>query len=513
MGVSKLFKEKRLVELIAFLGWSIVFGIIYAQSPLFTSNQNRYFLEGLAHAGYGTLNNDWLVNTIDALPLFSLLVQVTYLVCQGGILYYFYYAILMGVYMVSIISIVDNLFQIRQSRNHHLIFITLFLGLHSAALHYIFSRVLGTGQPFLLEGGVASQRLLGQVLQPSVFGVFLVLSISLFLSGRHFLSLISLAIAVSFHSVYLLTAAFLVIGYMLLIFQDKKTLKDPIFFGVMALLLVMPVLIYTYYIFKPTSPEIAQEVNQILFDFRNPQHADISSWLDWTVAVQSVLVLAALFVVRKKHIFKIFGIVLLGILVLTFFQLITKSDTLALLYPWRMSVVLVPVSASILLAYFVKRIFNRLIKSPSKYDLWVNLSCITVLTILLCIGATRFQIETARRQAETARPIMEYVFNNKNLNDVYLVPVKMEDFRLAAGAPIYVDYKSIPYRDLDVQEWYRRFKLANLFFQREKCDVLTQVYQEGVTKVIIPVNFATKCDGLSEIYKDQYYSLYALTKE
>ena len=143
----------------------------------------------------------------------------------------------------------------------------------------------------------------------------------------------------------------------------------------------------------------------------------------------------------------------------------------------------------------------------------MSFSCTIVLTVLLFIGVTRFQIETARRQADTARPMFEYVFQHKSLNEVYLVPVKMEDFRLAAAAPIYVDYKSIPYRDVDVQEWYRRFKLANLFFQREKCDVLPQVYQEGVTHVIIPSGFTTQCPGLLKIYEDQNYILYMLTPQ
>src|SRR3972149_217228 len=43
----------------AFLLWTIVFALAYAQSPLYTSNQNQYFLHGLARAGVGYLNQDW----------------------------------------------------------------------------------------------------------------------------------------------------------------------------------------------------------------------------------------------------------------------------------------------------------------------------------------------------------------------------------------------------------------------------------------------------------------------
>ena len=45
------------------LAWSLAFALSYAQSPLYTSNQNQYFLHGLARAGFGFLRDDWLVHT------------------------------------------------------------------------------------------------------------------------------------------------------------------------------------------------------------------------------------------------------------------------------------------------------------------------------------------------------------------------------------------------------------------------------------------------------------------
>ncbi|MCK4727086.1 MAG: hypothetical protein KAT29_14840, partial [Anaerolineales bacterium] len=63
------------IAIIDFIAWTFVFTLVYAQSPLFTSNQNQYFLHGLANAGYGLLNEDWLANTLDPTPVFSLLVE------------------------------------------------------------------------------------------------------------------------------------------------------------------------------------------------------------------------------------------------------------------------------------------------------------------------------------------------------------------------------------------------------------------------------------------------------
>ena len=299
MTLRNLYKNKWLTGLLGFLAWSIVFGIIYAQSPLYTSNQNQYFLHGFSHAGFGYLDHDWLAQTIDPLPLFSLLVQITYLICKSGALFYVYYALLMGIYLVSLWGISDIIFNLSRSKGRSLVFIVLFLGIHSAMLHYGLSRVLGTEKPFLLEGGVAGQRVLGQVFQPSTFGVFLLFSLYLFLKKRSLLSLFSLAVAVSFHSVYLFSAALLTLGYMGVIFREKRNLKEPVLFGALALLLVTPVLVYTFLIFKPTTAAITQQVNEILVNFRNPLHAIVSSWLDWSVAVQAVIMLAALIIASK----------------------------------------------------------------------------------------------------------------------------------------------------------------------------------------------------------------------
>lgn len=513
MKTTMLFKNKWLTGLLGFLAWSFVFGIIYAQSPLYTSNQNQYFLHGLSQAGFGYLNRDWLANTIDPLPLFSVLVQGTVLICQNGVLFYIYYALLMGVYLFSLFGISDILFDLRQSRARTLVFIVLFLGLHSAMLHYGLSRVLGTEKPFLLEGGVAGQRLLGQVFQPSTFGVFLILSIYFFLKRRPFSALLSLAVAVSFHSVYLLSAALLTLGYLWVIFREKRNIKDPALFGALALLLVTPVLAYTVFIFKPTSMAITREVNDFLVNFRNPVHAIVTNWIDWSVAVQSAMVLAALFIVRKERLFPILGILALGTTLLTIFQVITDNQPLALIYPWRTSVVLVPISTTILLAFCITRISNYRKADPFKLELWLRLPCMIILTLFIFVGAARFQIEVSRQAADPALPVMSHVAEHKSPNDIYLVPVKMEDFRLVTGAAIFVDFKSVPYRDVDVLEWYQRFKQANYFYQNADCNSLPALYERGITHVVLPVDFPVKCPALTKLYQDDSYGLFSLGAE
>ena len=56
----------------------MIFAASYTLTPLFSSNQNTYFLHGLANGKLGFLANDWMANTTDPFPLFSFLIYLTH---------------------------------------------------------------------------------------------------------------------------------------------------------------------------------------------------------------------------------------------------------------------------------------------------------------------------------------------------------------------------------------------------------------------------------------------------
>src|SRR3972149_4711653 len=149
-----------------YLAWSLAFALSYAQSPLYTSNQNQYFLHGLARAGVGFLRDDWLAKTTDPTPLFSLMVEA---LTAWPWIFYLVYAGLMGVYLFSLFGIVSSVFDLRAAGKRTLVLATLIV-LHSAALRYLMAQLVAPEAGFLLEGGVAGYRLLGAVLKPNAFG-------------------------------------------------------------------------------------------------------------------------------------------------------------------------------------------------------------------------------------------------------------------------------------------------------------------------------------------------------
>jgi hypothetical protein len=537
MSSDPKIKPVWLAALLAFLGWSLVFGLIYAQSPLYTSNQNTYFLHGLAQAGFGYLSHDWLASTQELMPVFSGVVYLTYLVFHTEIPSYAYYALLMGVYLFSMYGIMDTLFNLRRSRARTLAFTTLFLVFHSAALRFVLSRGVDPDATFLFEGGVAGQRILGQVFQPSAFGVFLTLSIYLFLRKRYYWSLVPMAVAIYFHPVYLLAGAFLTIAYIWILWREGRNLKTPFLLGLASLLLAAPSVAYTAYINWSSSPAVAAQVLDILVNFRNPHHALITSWLDWTVAVKVVILLAALFFVRRTRLFPILVIVTLGILLLTAAQVVTASNTLALLFPWRVSILLVPLSLAALIAFTVTRIMDiwnvsstvsavlkprkpaaskikDVWKAPGKNESWIIGISLLLITALIAVGVMRFQIEVARLRSGAARPMMAWVAANRTSADVYLIPPKMADFRLVTGTPVYVDFETAPDRSDDVLEWYRRLQLVFAFYngQTAPCQALQNFAEnEGLTLAVVTAGDPdTACSSLPVVYADAAYVIYAI---
>ncbi len=156
------------------------------------------------------------------------------------------------------------------------IFVTVIIAVHSAALRFLLSRVIGEEWTFVFEGGVAGQRVLGVVFQPSTFGVLLVLSLYLFLKDRLLLSLVAAVVATYFHPTYLLSAGILVCAYLGTIILLDRDIRKAAYVGFTALILVSPVLIYVIRSFA-LSNQAAQEAQAILVQFRIPHHAIVAA--------------------------------------------------------------------------------------------------------------------------------------------------------------------------------------------------------------------------------------------
>lgn len=494
-----------------FAGLSLLVAVIYAQSPLYTSNQHQYFLHGLARAGVGWLREDWLAGTRDPTPAFSLLVEATDRLL-GPTAFYFEYALILGLYGVSLRSIVSAAGILPGGGRAGAAFGVALIGVHSAALRFVLRRAVGPGWEFALEGGVAGQRLLGAVFQPSVFGVFLLASLAAFLQRRPFLAAACAAIAATLHPTYLLPAAVLVLVYAGWTVWSGKGWRSAASMAALALVLVTPILVYTVRNFAPTGPELSRLAQAALIG-RIPHHAVPAQWLDATVPLQMVIVLSALVLTRRTPLFPLLAAPAAASLALSLIQVITGSPALALLFPWRLSTILIPASAAVLVARGVATLAPRL-------ERWTGTAlgplAVVVLLLLALAGGSRFAIEVDQMRRDPARPLFEFVAGHRQPGDVYLIPPKEQAFRLATGAAIVVDAKSIPYRDVEVLEWSERLRLAQFFYRDRVQDVDCAVLDEirlsyRATHVVLgPDQLGLDCGPWVDVYRDEAYAVYRL---
>lgn len=485
--------------------WTGMFATAYTQSPLFTSNQNQYILHGMAKAGYGSLRGDWLANTLDPTPVFSMLVTVMYASLQQPAVFYVLCALLMGVYLFSFSGIAREFFS-----PPPLLFLAFFFIFHSAGLRYALGHTLGANWSYVFEDGFADQRMLGSVLQPSAFGVFLAASLFLYLKEHHYLAVLAAVLAAVIHPTYLISAAFLTLAYMSDAFWRQKRSKLAAGIGLLALLAVSPILIYVFTSFSGAgaSPEEAAAARRLLVNVRIPHHAVVSWWFDATAILKLILIVTALYLVRRTRLFLLVLVPFLAGLLLTLVQTLLKSDFLALVFPWRISVLLVPLSTTILLAWAACKLVAL---QNQRMHAILRLAPPVLIALACFAGAIRFTLDLARKASAPERTLQNYIYTHPTSGDIYLTPVKMQDFRLAAGAPVYVDFKSIPYGARDGLEWDRRYRLADNFFKQPTCDALQRFgSQEGVTRLVLPVEQSLDCPILSLLYEDSYYRLYAI---
>src|SRR6266542_352652 len=331
-----------------FLVGAALFALAYCQAPLFYSNQNQYFLHGLAQAGEGLLDEDWLANTRDPTPVFSGLVALTVRYLHPWA-FHLFYALLQGAYAAAILGLFTIVVGRDTAARRWPVFVALFVAVHSALGRWVSYHWFGQDYPWFFQAGVAGQYLLGPVLQPSAFGVLLVAAVWLFVRGRPFLAAISVALAATLHSTYLVVGGLLTLGFVWSLWAEGRP-RRALAVGGLTLALVVPVLIYVFMAFRPTSPEVFAEAQDILANVRIPHHARPDRWLDSVAVLQIAWIVLALMLVRRTRLFSVLAVPFLLSVLLTLAQVATGSHTLGLLFPWRVSAVLVPVATTVILA-------------------------------------------------------------------------------------------------------------------------------------------------------------------
>jgi hypothetical protein len=491
----------------------------FPQKPLYYSNQNTYLLHGLAHSHSNPLQVDWLAQTADPTPVFSFLIQTTLDFFNQNFVYLFH-IILVAIFLYSCIGIASP----RQegplfSLKHLLLLLWTLAAYSSAAVHGIrkvpFPVKLTDflGPKSFTATGLASQYALGDVFQPSMFAVFILLSVYLFTRDKLIPSFLCLTIAPIFHPTYLLPSGFFLVAYVFVMVKDGETPKKYLSLAAIFLVLLLPLVTYVLVNFQATSPELMAASRSILYDQRIPHHANPRIWFNEISLFQIALVVLALILVRPQKLGTILLLPFIFGVSLTLVQVLTGSQSLALLFPWRVSVVLVPLSAFIVISAFLDFLLRKWNADQEK-----TRKVVGALTLVLFSLNTFYGLYKFGRLLHPAEPKLDsltrFARSTHRPEDLYLIPTDtgMENFRIAALTPILVDAKSHPYRDFEVVEWNDRLKIVKKFYNldaKDGCSVLRQISKKyPVTHVVVGEQFQiSDCQMLEEIYREPKYKV------
>jgi hypothetical protein len=506
------------------------FAAAHTQAPLFFSNQNQYLLHGLANAGYGHLSADWLATTADPTPLFSAGVAAAYRLAGLWPLQAAYFVLLMG-YFVAALRLAERVANLT-AIPRLLAWAALFTAAHAAVFRVLSVHLTLVDYPWNLQAGVAGQYVLGPGIQPSAFGVLLLASVAAFAWDRPPLAGALAAAAGLMHATYLLPGALLVAGYLVKLLTERRT-RMALGVAAVSLLVALPAVGYAGVTFAPHDPAAFAEAQRILAEVRIPHHAVVSRWFDAVAAAQLVWIALGLAALRGTRLFVPLAVAAAGGVVLTLVVTAFPNPSLALLFPWRVSALLVPVATLALAARFVAR---RPVGHRAGWAAAVAVATLAGTGVAMMAARVGYAMNT------TEEPLLNFVRAHAGPGDVVLIParvpavgtgrgsvstsftppprprpgsnlipVDLQRFRLATGVPIYIDFKSVPYADEEVLEWYRRVRAVEVWYAAPDWDAAglrDEFRRAGITLVVAPADKPPKASFLEPVYADEAYRLY-----
>jgi hypothetical protein len=450
------------IAVVEFFVGAIMFTLAYGQFPLYDGNYATY----LAHA-FGP-RGDWLVETVDPFPLFTALAKL-----GAPWTAYVWHALLLGVYVASL----RRIFAPRSW-----LFPALLVLAHSQLFRAGVRAASGGDWAWYLQSGVAMQYVLGFVFQPSLFGVLLVASLAAFLDGRGRLAVVLAAAAAWFHASYALPCVVLTALYG---WRDRRL-------WALSATLLVPLAALVIWRFGGGDPR----AQALLVETRIPHHTLVRRWLHSSLWLQGALVAAGIAVARRTR-GPMVAILAVGA-TLTLVQVATGSRGLALAFPWRVSVILVPLSTAAILS-----------RIPERRGIAVVAGGLAAVAAAYGLRWTLRGAQDYHAAPETG--LLAHVRATRRDADLYEIPTALSRFRLDAQARTFVDWKSHPYRASEVLEWWARIQAARAVEQGD-CGAVEELRRRwSVTHFV--VERPLDCAGLSLTWSDAHYRIYHVPAE
>ena len=466
-------KQWRLNPELAALAIGIPLAVGHRTAVPYFSNQNTYLLHAVS-TKHPVLASDWLATTDDPYSFFSGVAGHIYAILgDEGFRFMSVlatYLALLGVYFTAralspvtrpVVPLVTMTF-LGLTVNPIFTWVTEILGLRGANLF----------------GGVAGQDIFSDpgIFQPSSAGSLLLLGFGIWLSKSNIaknpqtslvLSLVALflvSLACMIHPIYLIVTGLAIGAAILVEFRRglKYLLKN---FGLVAFLVLVSALANPVVLSSPFSRAAeANALSRLAFE-RIPHHTLISDWSQWDLLYLALVLLAAWWVgplISGKRI-RYWLIILIAVsLSSAVIVEVTRWAPLALLFPWRVTILLVPLSATILVTRGGLAVAQGL-----SLGLSGRRAILAIAAVAVFVSGLSGYLSSMRLSSPAVADSSVALVKQIRPVGVGLVPLAAENVRLNASVPIFVDWKSHPLAgEGDLHEWWLRIDLVREFEAR-----------------------------------------------
>src|SRR5262249_32690893 len=240
--------------------------------------------------------------------------------------------------------------------------------------------------------------------------------------------------------------------------------------GGVALLAALPAAIAVVARLGPTSPEVSTTAAAILVRHL-PQETVIAQWFGSRAALQLLWMIVGLALAAGTDLLPILAAPFAAGLALTLLQAAIASPQLALLFPWRVSVLIVPIATALVARGVVVAVAARVGERRVHVIRAVSIGAIAVSFVVGAVRMTlhfayfygarrvtaitdrvvpaRVRVDFGRVLESDALPMLHFVRATMKRGDLYIIPPELERFRTVSGAPAFADLKSHPYKDVE----------------------------------------------------------------
>jgi len=467
--------------------WALgVIGYFFSTQPwtgLFTDNQHTYFIQGLRLSGrHPYLELDWFAQTK---PLH---ITFTYLVAglerwgllQPGIA--FFDIAFRLVFLASCWLIVWALWGYsgldfsRKGVLHRAALTLSVLTLLVMSLWPVFQLSAyfeALGMSWLAKGvekfgfyysfgGFSAFR---YYTEPVSFSVLILTALAVLPYRRWRLAAVLLGVAALFHASFLLHTAFIT-GFLLLYLFFNGEKRTAFWVAGLYAVIVAPLAIY---IITQMMDPFSAQANQILAQYRVPHHTLPARWWDLNEWAHTFIVALAvgLLVWRGKGVLRWLPAAITLYIALGIGYVALSGDlNVAILMPWRASGYLYSVAQLTVLTagiFGIVKVLNLLHKNADSFVFVLSAA-------LLCTGIfTHGAFSVLQGNYKDLSNYDSYSFfmqirEETPPDSLFIAPLDEVSFRLAAQRPVYVDWKSHPYKGEEVLEWWQRVQFVEAFY-------------------------------------------------